>query len=80
MKAACAVCIKETIKMDQNIKTKYHHIGIPVNKPIEGEVYLKDYKIYHYGYENNEYGIEWMRYENDCPLPEIVKTGTSCRL
>ncbi len=60
--------------MDQNIKTKYHHIGIPVNKPIEGEVYLKDYKIYHYGYENNEYGIEWMRYEKDCPLPEIVKT------
>jgi hypothetical protein len=56
------------------MKLKYHHIGIPSNKVIEGEVYLKEYKVYHYGYEKSEYGIEWMRYEKDCPLPEIVKT------
>jgi hypothetical protein len=30
--------------------------------------------VYHYGYEKSEYGIEWMRYEDDCALPEIVKT------
>ena len=53
---------------------KYHHIGIPTLKPIEGEIYLKDYKIYHYGFDKSEYGIEWMRYEEDCNLPEIVKT------
>jgi hypothetical protein len=60
--------------MNKKSKLKYHHLGIPTNKPIEGEVYLKDYKIYHYGYEKSEYGIEWMRYEQDCQLPEIVKT------
>ncbi|MBN1757601.1 MAG: hypothetical protein JW863_04750 [Chitinispirillaceae bacterium] len=53
---------------------KYHHVGIPADKPIEGEVYLKDYKCYHFGYETSEFGIEWMRYEKDCPLPELVKT------
>jgi hypothetical protein len=53
---------------------KYHHIGIPTNKSMEGEIYLKDYKIYHCGYEQSEYGIEWMRYEKECTLPEIVKT------
>ncbi|KPK63205.1 hypothetical protein AMJ83_08040 [candidate division WOR_3 bacterium SM23_42] len=53
---------------------KYHHIGIPTTKPINGEVYLEKYKVYHYGYDRSEYGIEWMRYEKDCPLPEIVKT------
>ncbi len=53
---------------------KYHHIGIPTSKPIKGEVYLKDYKCYHYGYDKSEFGIERMRYEKDCPLPEIVKT------
>jgi hypothetical protein len=53
---------------------KYHHLGIPTNKARQGEKYLKDCKVYHCGYENSEYGIEWMRYENDCPLPEIVKT------
>ena len=53
---------------------KYHHIGIPTDKPMEGEVYLKDYKVFHYGFEKSEFGIEWMRYEKDCNLPEIVKT------
>jgi hypothetical protein len=53
---------------------KYHHLGIPTDRPIEGEVYLQKYKLYHYGYAASEYGIEWMRYEKDCPLPEIVKT------
>jgi len=60
--------------MNKKIKLKYHHLGIPVNKPMKGEVYLKDYKVYHCGYEKSEYGIEWMRYEKDCQLPEIVKT------
>jgi hypothetical protein len=53
---------------------KYHHIGIPTDKSFEGETYLKDYKCYYCGYEQSEYGIEWMRYEKECTLPEIVKT------
>lgn len=57
-----------------NDKFKYHHIGIPVNEPVDGEVYLKDYNVYHFGFEKSEFGIELMRYEEDCPLPEIVKT------
>jgi hypothetical protein len=60
--------------MNKNLNLKYHHIGIPTDKPIKGEVYLKEYKVYHYGYEKSEFGIEWMRYESDCNLPEIVKT------
>ncbi len=59
--------------MDNN-KYKYHHIGIPVQQPIKGEVYLPEYKLFHFGYEESEFGIEWMRYKKDCPLPEIVKT------
>ncbi|MDD3190802.1 MAG: hypothetical protein PHI66_03885 [Candidatus Pacebacteria bacterium] len=57
-----------------NSKYKYHHIGIPTKTPIKGEKYLADYKIYHYGYEDSEFGIEWMRYEDNCDMPEIVKT------
>jgi len=60
--------------MTKKLNLKYHHIGIPTNKSIDGEVYLKDYKVYHYGYEKSEYGIEWMRYDSNCNLPEIVKT------
>jgi hypothetical protein len=60
--------------MNKESNLKYHHLGIPTNKPIKGEVYLKDYKVYHYGFEKSNYGIEWMRYEPDCQLPEILKT------
>jgi hypothetical protein len=56
------------------IKHKYHHLGIPTKISVPGEKYLADYKVYHCGYEESEYGIEWMRYEDDCNLPEIVKT------
>ena len=52
---------------------KYHHIGVPTDKSIPGEHYLKEYKLYHYGFEESEFGIEWMRYEKECTLPEIVK-------
>lgn len=52
---------------------RYHHIGIPYTEAMEGEVYLPDYKLYHYGYEESEFGIEWMRYEAGCPLPEMVQ-------
>ena len=57
-----------------NIKMKYHHLGIPTYEPKQGEVYLEKYKIFQCGFENSDYGIEWMRYEKDCNLPEIVKT------
>jgi hypothetical protein len=60
--------------MKKRIKLRYHHLGIPTDQPIKGEVYLKDYGVFHYGYAKSEYGIEWMRYEKDCKLPEIVKT------
>ena len=52
---------------------KYHHIGIPTDTPREDERYLEDYKMYVSGYERSPYGIEWMRFEADCPLPEIVQ-------
>ena len=52
---------------------RYHHIGIPTTQPMVGEEYLAEYKFYHCGYKNSEFGIEWMRYEAGSPLPELVQ-------
>ena len=52
---------------------KYHHIGIPTVRPQPGETYLEGLKLYCTDHESNPFGIQWMRYEPDCPLPEIVK-------
>jgi len=53
---------------------KYHHTGIPTDIPRENETYLPKYKMYVSGYEESPYGVEWMRFEPDSPLPELVKT------
>jgi hypothetical protein len=53
---------------------KYHHIGIPTQVKRENETYLKEYGVYISGYDTSPYGVEWMRFEPDSSLPEIVKT------
>ena len=39
-----------------------------------GEVYLEKYKAFCTDHESNPFGIQWMRFEPDCPLPDLVKT------
>ena len=53
---------------------KYHHLGIPTTKKMPGERYLQGHYVWVRGYEESNYNIEWMRYEPECKLPEIVKT------
>jgi len=52
---------------------KYNHIGIPTTIPRQGETYLEDLDIYCTDHESNPYGIQWMRYGENCRLPEIVR-------
>lgn len=56
------------------MELRYHHLGIPTNEQRVNETYLEQFKIYVSGYETSPFGIEWMRFEPDCPLPELVKT------
>ena len=56
------------------IMRKYHHIGIPTQIERENETYLQEYGVHISGYDTSPYGVEWMRFEPDSPLPEIVKT------
>jgi hypothetical protein len=60
------------LKMEKGLR--YHHIGIPTDIPRENEEYLEKFKTYCTGHDTNPYGIEWMRFEADSPLPELVKT------
>ncbi len=53
---------------------KYHHVGIPTNRELPKEDYVPEFKLTASGYYSNSYGIEWMRFDEDCPLPELVKT------
>ena len=53
---------------------RFHHIGIPTEKPLPTEDYSQRYKLYASGYAKSPYGVEWMKFDSDCPLPELIKT------
>jgi hypothetical protein len=53
---------------------RYHHTGIPTNESRDGEQYLPRFKMYVSGFPESPYGIEWMRFEADSPIPELVRT------
>jgi hypothetical protein len=52
---------------------RFHHIGIPTTEQKPDEKYLEQYKFYVSGFDTSEFGIEWMRFEKDSPVNEIIQ-------
>lgn len=53
---------------------KYHHVGISVINPIPGEKYIPHLKLYVKGFDISPFGIEYMRFEEDSPFDDPIKT------
>ncbi len=53
---------------------RYHHVGIPHTEPRAEEQHLEHLGVHVCGFETSPYGIEWMRFEPHCEVPEVVKT------
>jgi hypothetical protein len=53
---------------------KYHHLGVPTTQKMPNEIYLAHLKFAVSGFQESPFGIEWMRFDEDCPLPEIIQT------
>ena len=58
----------------ENWGWKYHHLGIPTPDKMPDEKYLPMFKFYVSGFQTNPFGIEWMRFEADSPIPPLVQT------
>ncbi len=56
------------------VKVKYHHVGIPTDVIRGDETHLPELGMYVSGYEASEFGVEWMRFDAESPLPELVRT------
>jgi len=52
---------------------RYHHLGIPTDIKHPDEVYLEEFKTYVSGFSSSPYGIEWMRFEPDSPVDDLIK-------
>src|SRR5205809_7567029 len=53
---------------------RYHHIGIPHTQPRAREHHIAHLGVHVSGFETSPYGIEWIRFEPPCHVPEIVRT------
>ena len=53
---------------------KFHHIGIPTNKTMPGEKYIERLELYVTGFDTSPYGIEWMHFEDDSCISELIQT------
>ena len=52
---------------------RYHHLGIPTPHARPGERYLPEFGMHVSGYESSPFRIEWMRFDADSPLPDLVQ-------
>lgn len=53
---------------------RYHHVGIPTTQRRPGETHLPHLGMHVSGFETSEFGVEWMRFDPDSPIPELVRT------
>ena len=52
---------------------KFNHIGIPTVGSFDGEIPLPHLKITVSDHLNNPFGIQWQRYWEGAPYPDLVK-------
>ncbi len=53
---------------------KFNHIGIPTTGSFDGEMPLPHLKMTVSDHKDNPFGIQWQRYWDDAPYPDLVKT------
>jgi hypothetical protein len=53
---------------------KFNHIGIPTTSSFPGEIALPHLKLTCSDHKDNAFGVQWMRYWDDAPYPDLVKT------
>ena len=56
------------------ISGKYSHFGVPASGKRENESYYEEVKVYATSPDDHPYRVEFLRFEDDCPLPEEIQT------
>ena len=56
------------------MRMKYNHVGIPTTANFDGEIPLPHLKVTVSDHQNNPFGIQWQRYCDGAPYPDLVKT------
>lgn len=52
---------------------EYFHLGIPTKEDMKWDAYLENLKVHIQEYENDPFGIEWMKFEEGSPMPKVIQ-------
>jgi catechol 2,3-dioxygenase-like lactoylglutathione lyase family enzyme len=53
---------------------RFDHVGIPTTDRFAGEIDLPHLQMTVSDHQSNPFGIQWQRYWDDAPYPDLVKT------
>lgn len=53
----------------------FHHFGVPTDAKHENETYIEGAKVYITDAESHPYNVEFLRFEDDSPMPKAVKAN-----
>ena len=56
-----------------SVTYRYHHVGIPTARPVQGMSRVDHLQIACTDHEASPFGIQWMMYDDECPLPALVR-------
>ncbi len=53
---------------------EFHHVGVPTQTPRDGESYMEGAKLYVTDPTAHPYRVEFLRFEEGSPMPELLQT------
>jgi hypothetical protein len=56
-----------------SVTYRYHHVGIPTTRPVDGMTRIEQLRIACTDHEESPFGIQWMSYDAECPIPRLVR-------
>jgi len=57
----------------KHLNLTFHHVGIPANEKLPDDTYDMSLKMHATGYFDSPYAVEWMEFDDDSSLPDIIK-------
>jgi len=53
---------------------KFSHIGIPTTEEKDWDGFYEPGKIHYTDFNNDEFKVEWIKFDSDSPMPEMMQT------
>lgn len=51
----------------------FEHVGLPASRPMPGEEFVASTRLWRTNWQEHPYRIEWLRFEEDSPVPAQVR-------